>query len=156
MDRLLDRVIVLFKHLREKDVFERYYKSHLAKRLLHNKTSSEVRRGPGGWAGLPGSSWLWGPVAQGVPARVREGWWGRAAADRVDIDGPGLAECTCLFKAAVRTKPWCPTRIPQEAEKGMILRLRQECGYTFTSKLEAMFQGRKGDTSAEPAHAAVC
>jgi len=30
----------LFRYLEEKDVFERYYKQHLAKRLLLNKSSS--------------------------------------------------------------------------------------------------------------------
>lgn len=32
---LLDSVMVLFRFLQDKDVFERYYKQHLAKRLLH-------------------------------------------------------------------------------------------------------------------------
>uniref|UniRef100_A0A915E2H3 Cullin family profile domain-containing protein n=1 Tax=Ditylenchus dipsaci TaxID=166011 RepID=A0A915E2H3_9BILA len=32
--------MLLFKHVQEKDVFERYYKQHLAKRLLLNKSGS--------------------------------------------------------------------------------------------------------------------
>eukprot|EP00986_Skeletonema_menzelii_P008189 scaffold3381_cov144-Skeletonema_menzelii.AAC.4 len=37
----LDRVIVIFRYLSDKDVFEAYYKNHLAKRLLGNKSGSE-------------------------------------------------------------------------------------------------------------------
>lgn len=32
--------MVIFRFLQEKDVFERYYKQHLAKRLLLNKSVS--------------------------------------------------------------------------------------------------------------------
>ena len=39
--RELDRVIVIFRYLADKDVFEAYYKNHLAKRLLGNKSGSE-------------------------------------------------------------------------------------------------------------------
>ncbi|XP_062521346.1 cullin-3-B-like [Corticium candelabrum] len=37
----LERCMVLFRYLQEKDVFERYYKQHLAKRLLLNKSMSD-------------------------------------------------------------------------------------------------------------------
>jgi cullin 3 len=37
----LDRCMTLFRYLQEKDVFERYYKQHLAKRLLLNKSMSD-------------------------------------------------------------------------------------------------------------------
>lgn len=37
----MDRVIVIFRYLADKDVFEAYYKNHLAKRLLGNKSGSE-------------------------------------------------------------------------------------------------------------------
>ncbi|KAL7505493.1 hypothetical protein ACHAXN_003192 [Cyclotella atomus] len=37
----LDRVIVIFRYLADKDVFEAYYKNHLARRLLGNKSGSE-------------------------------------------------------------------------------------------------------------------
>ncbi|KAL9183407.1 hypothetical protein ACHAXT_005194 [Thalassiosira profunda] len=37
----LDRAIVIFRYLADKDVFEAYYKNHLAKRLLGNKSGSE-------------------------------------------------------------------------------------------------------------------
>jgi len=36
IDHVLDKSMVLFRYLQEKDVFERYYKLHLAKRLLLN------------------------------------------------------------------------------------------------------------------------
>jgi len=39
--RELDRVVVIFRYLADKDVFEAYYKNHLAKRLLGNKSGSE-------------------------------------------------------------------------------------------------------------------
>lgn len=38
---ILDKSMVLFRFLQEKDVFERYYKQHLAKRLLLNKSVSD-------------------------------------------------------------------------------------------------------------------
>lgn len=60
--------MVLFRFLQEKDVFERYYKQHLAKRLLFNRSTSD------------------------------------------------------------------------DSEKAMIAKLKQECGYQFTSKLEGMFK----------------
>ncbi|KEH24997.1 cullin 3B [Medicago truncatula] len=61
---VLDKVMMLFRYLQEKDVFEKYYKQHLAKRLLSGKTVSD------------------------------------------------------------------------EAERSLILKLKTECGYQFTSKLE--------------------
>ncbi|XP_077415938.1 cullin-3-like isoform X2 [Vanacampus margaritifer] len=38
---ILDRTMVLFRFLQEKDVFERYYKQHLGRRLLSNKSVSD-------------------------------------------------------------------------------------------------------------------
>ncbi|KAK4402969.1 Cullin-3A [Sesamum angolense] len=38
---ILDKVMMLFRYLQEKDVFEKYYKQHLAKRLLSGKTVSD-------------------------------------------------------------------------------------------------------------------
>merc|ERR1711991_997683 len=34
MEQMLDRVILIFQHIRDKDLFENYYRTHLAKRLL--------------------------------------------------------------------------------------------------------------------------
>ncbi|XP_019157137.1 PREDICTED: cullin-3A-like [Ipomoea nil] len=68
---LLDKVMVLFRYLQEKDVFEKYYKQHLAKRLLSAKTVSD------------------------------------------------------------------------DAERSLIVKLKTECGYQFTSKLEGMFTDMK-------------
>ncbi|KAL1427485.1 hypothetical protein MTO96_017199 [Rhipicephalus appendiculatus] len=39
--QLLDKVMAIFRSLQEKDLFERYYKQHLAKRLLLNKSASD-------------------------------------------------------------------------------------------------------------------
>lgn len=41
IESILDKTMVLFRYLLEKDVFERYYKAHLAKRLLLNKSVSD-------------------------------------------------------------------------------------------------------------------
>lgn len=68
VDVTLDKTITLFRYLAEKDVFERYYKGHLAKRLL----------------------------------------LGRSVSD--------------------------------DAERGMLAKLKIECGYQFTQKLEGMFK----------------
>ncbi|KEH24999.1 cullin 3B [Medicago truncatula] len=64
VETVLDKVMMLFRYLQEKDVFEKYYKQHLAKRLLSWKTVSD------------------------------------------------------------------------EAERSLIFKLKTECGYQFTSKLE--------------------
>uniref|UniRef100_A0A8R1I7W6 CULLIN_2 domain-containing protein n=1 Tax=Caenorhabditis japonica TaxID=281687 RepID=A0A8R1I7W6_CAEJA len=41
MDNKLDNVMILFRYLQEKDVFERYFKQYLAKRLLLDKSCSD-------------------------------------------------------------------------------------------------------------------
>ena len=74
VELVIDKVMTLFRYLNEKDVFEKYYKQHLAKRLLSG--------------GKGGSS-----LALGM----------------------------------------------EEHEKTIILKLKTECGYQFTSKLESMF-----------------
>eukprot|EP01114_Cavostelium_apophysatum_P003635 TRINITY_DN1368_c0_g1_i2.p1 TRINITY_DN1368_c0_g1~~TRINITY_DN1368_c0_g1_i2.p1 ORF type:complete len:736 (-),score=233.08 TRINITY_DN1368_c0_g1_i2:74-2281(-) len=71
VDVILDKVMMLFRFIHEKDVFEKYYKQHLAKRLL----------------------------------------LGRSVSD--------------------------------DAERNMIAKLKTECGYQFTSKLEGMFTDMK-------------
>jgi len=40
-DVLFDKVISLFRHMKDKDVFEKYYKTHLAKRLLGQRSQSD-------------------------------------------------------------------------------------------------------------------
>ena len=62
---------MLFRYLQEKDIFEKYYKQHLAKRLLSGKVVSD------------------------------------------------------------------------DAERAMLVKLKTECGYQFTSKLESMFNDVK-------------
>lgn len=71
VESVLDKVMMLFRYLQEKDVFEKYYKQHLAKRLLSGKTVSD------------------------------------------------------------------------DAERSLIVKLKTECGYQFTSKLEGMFTDMK-------------
>ena len=41
VEESLEHAIVLFRYLSEKDLFEKYYKQHLAKRLLNGKSSSD-------------------------------------------------------------------------------------------------------------------
>lgn len=41
MESTLEKVVMLFRYLREKDVFEKYYKQHLAKRLLGGRSVSD-------------------------------------------------------------------------------------------------------------------
>jgi cullin 3 len=41
VDAALGRVVALFRFMSEKDLFARYYKQHLAKRLLSNRSASE-------------------------------------------------------------------------------------------------------------------
>ena len=67
VEAVLDKVVMLFRYLQEKDVFEKYYKQHLAKRLLGGRSISD------------------------------------------------------------------------DAERSMIGKLKIECGYQYTSKLEGMF-----------------
>ncbi|KAM9960053.1 hypothetical protein ACTFIW_007286 [Dictyostelium discoideum] len=67
VDIILDKILMLFRLIQEKDVFEKYYKQHLAKRLLLGRSISD------------------------------------------------------------------------DAERNMIAKLKTECGYQFTSKLEGMF-----------------
>ncbi|KAJ3862403.1 Cullin-domain-containing protein [Lentinula novae-zelandiae] len=71
VDVVLDKTITVFRYLTEKDVFERYYKNHLAKRLIQAKSVSD------------------------------------------------------------------------DAERGMLAKLKIECGYQFTQKLEGMFHDIK-------------
>ncbi|CAN1357293.1 CUL3A [Linum perenne] len=78
VELILDKVMMLFRYLQEKDVFEKYYKQHLAKRLLSGKTVSD------------------------------------------------------------------------DAERSLIVKLKTECGYQFTSKLEGMFTDMK--TSQDTMH----
>jgi len=68
---IIDKVMMLFRFLQEKDVFEKYYKQHLAKRLLLDRSISD------------------------------------------------------------------------DSERNMIAKLKTECGYQFTSKLEGMFTDMK-------------
>ena len=75
-DQLLDQVMMLFRFIQDKDVFEKYYKNHLAKRLLFGKL------------------------------------------------------------------------ISSDAERNMIAKLKAECGYQFTSKLEGMFNDMQSSSDA--------
>ncbi|KAF5382100.1 hypothetical protein D9615_004330 [Tricholomella constricta] len=71
VDIVLDKTITVFRFLTDKDVFERYYKGHLAKRLLQGRSVSD------------------------------------------------------------------------DAERGMLAKLKVECGFQFTQKLEGMFHDMK-------------
>merc|ERR1711871_635241 len=68
IDEQLDKVIVIFRYLSDKDIFENFYKQHLSKRMLSGRSISE------------------------------------------------------------------------DAERGMISKLKKECGYQFTQRMEGMFK----------------
>jgi cullin 3 len=80
VDIILDKTITVFRFVTEKDVFERYYKSHLAKRLLQGRSVSD------------------------------------------------------------------------DAERGMLAKLKVECGFQFTQKLEGMFHDMKISTETNAAY----
>ncbi|KAH7913225.1 Cullin [Hygrophoropsis aurantiaca] len=80
VDNILDKTITVFRFISEKDAFERYYKNHLAKRLL----------------------------------------LGRSVSD--------------------------------DAERGMLAKLKVECGFQFTQKLEGMFHDIKLSTDTMQAY----
>lgn len=76
VDIVLDKTIIVFRFITEKDVFERYYKSHLSKRLLTGRSVSD------------------------------------------------------------------------DAERGMLAKLKVECGVQFTQKMEGMFNDMKVSADA--------
>ena len=41
---VLQKAIVLLRHLADRDMFERYYQKHLARRLLHNKSEMHIEK----------------------------------------------------------------------------------------------------------------
>ncbi|WFC99257.1 hypothetical protein MYAM1_002001 [Malassezia yamatoensis] len=46
LEQILDRIVMLFRYVHEKDMFERYYKLHLTRRLLHGRSvSDDAERG---------------------------------------------------------------------------------------------------------------
>jgi len=44
IDDVLNKAIVLLRYLSDRDMFERYYQKHLARRLLHNKSEIETEK----------------------------------------------------------------------------------------------------------------
>lgn len=94
----LDKAVLLFRFVQDKDVFESFYKQLLAKRLL---------------------------------------------AGRCGLVLPLV--CTCLRAAPLRWRSRTHARtlrrsVSDDAERLMVTKLKTECGYQFTSKLEGMFQ----------------
>ena len=41
IDQALEKTIILFRFLSDKDKFERYYKNHLARRMLNGRSASD-------------------------------------------------------------------------------------------------------------------
>lgn len=41
LEKKLDEVMSIFRFIHGKDVFEKFYKNDLAKRLLHNRSASD-------------------------------------------------------------------------------------------------------------------
>jgi len=44
IDAVLDKAIILLRYLADRDMFERYYQKHLARRLLHNKSEIDTEK----------------------------------------------------------------------------------------------------------------
>jgi cullin 3 len=44
VDVVLDKAIILLRYLTDRDMFERYYQKHLARRLLHNKSDIDTEK----------------------------------------------------------------------------------------------------------------
>lgn len=44
LEKMLDKVMVMYRLLKEKDLFEKYYKNHLAKRLLNGRSAEDAER----------------------------------------------------------------------------------------------------------------
>jgi cullin 3 len=44
VDAVLDKAIILLRYLADRDMFERYYQKHLARRLLHNKSDIDTEK----------------------------------------------------------------------------------------------------------------
>jgi len=92
MEAVLDRVMMLFRYLQEKDVFEKYYKQHLAKRLLSGRTA----RPPAG------------------QARCARRCGARAARARAAVCGSGRRMPVlgrvdeCAAECCGRASPWPP------------------------------------------------
>ena len=79
VDATLDRAMVLFRFLQEKDLFEKYYKQHLAKRLLSGRTARPHLLCPGSLA-CPALAWVLIAVCQrGKPLPCRLTRAGRQA-----------------------------------------------------------------------------
>ena len=45
VEAMLDKVVVIFRYLQDKDVFEAFYKTHLSKRLLNNRSLTGPHKG---------------------------------------------------------------------------------------------------------------
>ncbi|KAK5658878.1 hypothetical protein OQA88_1692 [Cercophora sp. LCS_1] len=45
IDIVLEKAIILVRYLSDRDLFERYYQKHLARRLLHNKSDMDTEKG---------------------------------------------------------------------------------------------------------------
>ncbi|KAK1833769.1 Cullin-domain-containing protein [Podospora conica] len=44
VDVVLDKAITLLRYITDRDMFERYYQKHLARRLLHNKSDMDIEK----------------------------------------------------------------------------------------------------------------
>lgn len=133
------------RYLRDKDVFEKFYKKHLSKRLLASKPPSEGELGRGcallntrmlrrSVAALPGHTWCCG-VGQLVKNCIQAS----ATALWLNRDCAGCSRCSAACHW------WCFVlcALCADAERSMLSKLKTECGYQFTSKLESMFNDIK-------------
>ncbi|KAI8447001.1 hypothetical protein BY996DRAFT_6605939 [Phakopsora pachyrhizi] len=104
----LEKTFSLYRNLNKKDLFEKYYKNHLAKRLLFVKSISEDTEQNmiiklklvGAWLGRAGKGWIQGLIRQTAqgPGASREGRAGRGLAGL----GPGADEIRTKLRLALK------------------------------------------------------
>lgn len=99
-------------------MFEKYYKQHLAKRLLSGRTVSD------------GKSNCFKPVHNTCMCFLHLTLTVPGVKGEL-VDPAAMTLTVLLFCAVI-----CPST---DAERNMLVKLKTECGYQFTSKLESMF-----------------
>lgn len=116
VESILDKAMVLFRFMQEKDVFERYYKQHLGRRLLSNKSVSDDSE-------------------KNMISKLKVKEWGRFGYRCVCISLEAVFSSFLLFVSL----PPCLSLF-QQFQLLCFSSPQTECGCQFTSKLEGMFR----------------
>jgi hypothetical protein len=105
-------------------MFDTYYKNHLGKRLLSAKGVSDGEAVQGGLLRRAAPPSACSAPAQQAPV---------PATHRVHT----LHALVRTWLLASRPRPIAST--PSDLERTMMMKLKSECGYTYTQKMEAMY-----------------